>query len=154
MTHYQERLEQRITSATSLDVSYETGSHNYNKVGTTKVSDQFKSNIADTITRINNTDFGTRKDYAVKVAQFPLNAATVKFNTPADRIAAQGKMLVANVNTAQGESNGNEMYCIIRGGKITTFCFVKSYTSNQNGLAGKLRVDAVIKNLKNFKKNK
>ena len=154
MTHYKERLDQRINSVSSLDVSYETGNHNYTKVGTTKVSDQFKSNIQNIVEKINNTDFGTRKDYAVKVAQFPLNAATVKFNTPADRLAAQGKVLVANVHTAQGESNGNEMYCIIRGGKITTFCFVKSYTGNQNGLAGKLRVDAVIKNLKNFKKNK
>lgn len=155
MRHFKDRLLQRITSQTSLTVSYENreSAKRYSEVGTIKIGDSFKAQISSTVERIENTDFNTRKDYAVKVGQFPLNSATVKFNTNNDRINAQGKNLVASIVTSDGESNGNEIYCIIRGGEITTFCFVKSY-SGFSSLADKLRVDAVIKNLSKYKKNR
>jgi hypothetical protein len=156
MRHFKQRLDQRINLVSSLSVSYENrnSAERYTKVGTINVSDQFKAQINQVVDKIESTDFGTRKDYAIKVAQFPLNSATVRFNSDADKNAAYGKQLVANLETADGESNGNEIYCIVRNNEIATFCFVKSYTGNENGLLGKLRVDGIIKKLKNFKKNR
>lgn len=150
MRHFAERLDQRILSQTELDVCFETSTGVYTKVGTTKVSDLIKNQISTLVNKIDSMDFGNG-DYAVKVHQFGLNNATVKFSSTHASREAQGKRLVASVRTSNGESNGNEIYCIVRGGKIATFCFVKSYTGFNN-LAQKLRVDGIIKNLKNFKK--
>lgn len=151
MTHYKERLDQRINSLDSLPVSYETSTANYVEVGTFKITDLIKNQINTVVNNIENTKFRTNIDYAVKVTQFPLNSATVKFNSEESKREAQGKQLVASVIDSKGESNGNEVYAIVRGGNLTTFCFVKSYTGAQNGLQGKLRVDAIIKNLKNLR---
>ncbi len=156
MTHYQERLDQRINLITSLTVSYESRESvgRYNRVGTIKVSDTMKLQINNTVKQIESTSFNKNSDYAVKVTQLPLNNNTVQFDSEESKNSAKGKNLVASVVDGKGESNGNEIYAIIRGGVITTFCFVKSYTGNQNGLLGKLRVDGIIKKIKNYKKNR
>lgn len=149
MRHFTERLDQRILSQTELTVSYETTTGNYTEVGTIKVNDLIKNQITSTVAKIEATNFGTNRDYAVKVTQFQLS--TTKFNSESAKAEARGKQLVVSVVDGRGESNGNEVYCIVRGGNITTFCFVKSYTGFNN-LESKLRVDGIIKNLKNFKK--
>ncbi len=149
MKHFSERLDQRILSQSELDVSYETTIGNYTKVGTIKISDLIKNQIKQIVTDIENTNFPTNKDYAIKVTQFPLS--TTKFDSEVLKSELYGKQLVVSLTNDEGESNGNEIYCIVRGGNITTFCFVKSYTGYGN-LETKLRVDAIIKNLKNLKK--
>jgi hypothetical protein len=127
MKHFTERLDQRILTQSELPVSYETTTGNYTKVGTIKLNDLIKNQIKEIVTNIEQTNFPANKDYGIKVTQ-----------------------LVVSLTDDNGESNGNEIYCIVRGGNITTFCFVKSYTGYGN-LETKLRVDAIIKNLKNFK---
>ncbi len=149
MKHFSERLDQRILSQSELDVSYETTIGNYTKVGTIKINDLIKNQIKQIVTDIENTNFPTNKDYAIKVTQFPLS--TTKFDSEVLKSELYGKQLVVSLTNDEGESNGNEIYCIVRGGNITTFCFVKSYTGYGN-LETKLRVDAIIKNLKNLKK--
>lgn len=150
MKHFSERLDQRILTQTELPVSYETTTGVYTKVGTIKINDLIKTQIKEVITNIEKTNFPTNKDYAVKVTQFPLS--TTKFDSEATKLQSYGKQLVVSLTNDEGESNGNEIYCIVRGGNITTFCFVKSYTGYGN-LETKLRVDAIIKNLKNLKNN-
>ena len=83
MTHYQERLDQRINLIDSLTVSYESRESvgRYNRVGTIKVSDTMKLQINNTVKQIENTDFNKNSDYAVKVTQLPLNNNTVKFDS-------------------------------------------------------------------------
>ncbi len=149
MKHFSERLDQRILSQSELPVSYETTIGNYTKVGTIKINDLIKNQIKQIVTDIENTNFPTNKDYAIKVTQFPLS--TTKFDSEVLKSESYGKQLVVSLTNDEGESNGNEIYCIVRGGNITTFCFVKSYTGYGN-LETKLRVDAIIKNLKNLKK--
>ncbi len=149
MKHFSERLDQRILSQSELDVSYETTIGNYTKVGTIKISDLIKNQIKQIVTDIENTNFPTNKDYAIKVTQFPLS--TTKFDSETSKSESYGKQLVVSLTDDNGESNGNEIYCIVRGGNITTFCFVKSYTG-YGDLETKLRVDGIIKNLKNLKK--
>lgn len=148
MKHFTERLDQRILTQSELPVSYETTTGVYTKVGTIKLNDLIKNQIKQIVADIEKTNFPTNKDYAIKVTQFPL--ATTKFDSEASKSESYGKQLVVSLTNDEGESNGNEIYCIVRGGNITTFCFVKSYTGYGN-LETKLRVDAIIKNLKNFK---
>ncbi len=42
MTHFKQRLEERILNNTELNISVEGSNYNYHKVGTMKVTDLFK----------------------------------------------------------------------------------------------------------------
>ena len=151
MIHFKQRLEERILNNTELTISVEGSNYQYNKVGTMKVTDLFKKMVTDKVNQIDNTKFRTGKDFGVLVSQMGITPNLVKFDNEEIKRAVTGKTLVASVNTNNGESNGNQLYCIVRDNKITTFCLVKSYTCFNN-LADKLRVDAIIKNIKKYKK--
>lgn len=129
MTHSTERLAQRVLNVDTLNVVKETSTANYTKVGEYKVTDLIKSQISSKVDDIRNKDFGNR-DYGVLIHNF-------------------GK--VVSLHDSQGESNGDSLYAIVRNNEIFTICFVKSYTGF-NSLESKLRVDGIIKKLKNFKK--
>ena len=129
MIHSAERLAQRVLNVDTLDVVKETTTANYTKIGEYKVTDLIKSQIATKVDEIGNKDFGNR-DYGVLVHNF-------------------GK--VVSLHDSNGESNGDSLYAIVRNNEIFTICFVKSYTGF-NSLESKLRVDGIIKKLKNFKK--
>ena len=129
MTHSAERLAQRVLNVDTLDVVKETTTANYTKIGEYKVTDLIKNQISNKVDEIRNKDFGNR-DYAVLMYNF-------------------GK--VVSLHDYDGESNGDSLYAIVRNNEIFTICFVKSYTGF-GSLEAKLRVDGIIKKLKNFKK--
>lgn len=129
MTHANERLSQRVLNVDSLDVVKEISTANYTKVGEFKMTNILKTQISVKVEQIRNKDFGNR-DYGVLIHNF-------------------GK--VVSLKDSEGESNGDSLYAIVRNNSIFTICFVKSYTSF-NSLESKLRVDGIIKKLKNFKK--
>lgn len=129
MTHSAERLAQRVLNVDTLDVVKETTTANYTKIGEYKVTDLIKNQISNKVDEIRNKDFGNR-DYAVLMYNF-------------------GK--VVSLHDSDGESNGDSLYAIVRNNEIFTICFVKSYTGF-GSLEAKLRVDGIIKKLKNFKK--
>jgi len=129
MTHANERLSQRVLNVDTLDIVKEITTANYTKVGEFKMTNVLKSQISVKVERIRNKDFGNR-DYGVLIHNF-------------------GK--VVSLKDLEGESNGDSLYAIVRNNSIFTICFVKSYTSF-NSLESKLRVDGIIKKLKNFKK--
>ena len=129
MIHSAERLAQRVLNVDTLDVVKETTTANYTKIGEYKVTDLIKNQISNKVDEIRNKDFGNR-DYGVLIHNF-------------------GK--VVSLHDSNGESNGDSLYAIVRNNEIFTICFVKSYTGF-NSLESKLRVDGIIKKLKNFKK--
>ena len=129
MNHANERLTQRILNKTTLDVVKEGATAQYTKIGEYTITQLIKDQIVAKVDAIRAKDFGTR-DYGVLVHNF-------------------GK--VVSLHDSEGESNGDSVYAIVRNNEIFTICFVKSYTSF-NGLEDKLRVDGIIKKLKNFKK--
>ena len=129
MTHANERLSQRVLNVDTLDIVKETSTANYTKIGEFKMTDILKTQISVKVEQIRNKDFGNR-DYGVLIHNF-------------------GK--VVSLKDSEGESNGDSLYAIVRNNSIFTICFVKSYTSF-NSLESKLRVDGIIKKLKNFKK--
>jgi len=129
MNHSSLRLSQRVLNVDSLDVVKEVSTANYIKVGEFKLDNLLKKSISDKVEQIKAKDFGNR-DYAVLVHNF-------------------GK--IVSLHDSEGESNGDSLYAIVRNNEIHTTCFVKSYTG-YNSLETKLRVDGVIKKLKNFKK--
>lgn len=149
MTHSTQRLHERILSQSSINIKFETSTGNYTKVGDMKVTDLFKKNVTDKIERINNTNF-KGKDVAVLVSQMGINNNLINFDSKDAEMASKGKKLVASVVTSKGESNGDQLYAIVRGNKITTICMVKSYSGFKN-LAQKLRVNFVVKNLNKLK---
>ena len=130
MTHASQRLIERIVSQDTLDVVREGATASYTKVGEYKLTQLVKGQIVSKVDSIKSMDFGNR-DYGVLVHSF-------------------GK--VVRTPDMKSESNGDSLYAIVRGNEIFTICFVKSYSGFQNGLQGKLRVDGIIKKLKNFKK--
>tara|TARA_B100000767_G_C19464458_1_gene409423 strand:- start:147 stop:563 length:417 start_codon:yes stop_codon:yes gene_type:complete len=129
MNHSAERLTQRILNVDTLDIVKETSTAIYTKIGDFKMTDLIKTSIQEKVSQIRSKDFGNR-DYAILVHNF-------------------GK--VVSLHDSEGESNGDAFYAIVRNNDIHTMCFVKSYTG-YNSLETKLRVDGVIKKLKNFKK--
>ncbi len=149
MTHYKQRLEERILNNTEFNISVEGQTGVYQKVGTMKVTDLFKNMVTSKITQIENTNFGN-KDFGVLVSQMGINSNLVNFDSDTLKEVSKGKNLVASIITNNGESNGNQLYCIVRNNTICTFCLVKSY-SGFNSLADKLRVSSIIKNLNKFK---
>ena len=131
MSHASERLAQRVLNVDTLDVVKEVSRATYTKVGEFKVGDVLKQAIKAKVEQIRSKDFGNR-DYAVLTHNF-------------------GQ--VVSLQDSEGESNGDSLYAIVRNNEIHTMCFVKSYTGF-NSLEDKLRVDGVIKKLKNFKKDR
>lgn len=129
MNHSTQRLAQRVLNVDKLDVVKETSRAQYEKVGEFKMENLLKEAIKAKVDQIKNKDFGNR-DYAVLVHNF-------------------GK--VVSLHDSEGESNGDSLYCIVRGNEIHTTCFVKSYTGFKS-LEDKLRVDGIIKKLSKFKK--
>ena len=129
MNHSAERLTQRVLNVDTLDVVKETSTAVYNKIGDFKMTNLIKDSITKKVAEIRAKDFGNR-DYAVLVHNF-------------------GK--VVSLHDSDGESNGDSFYCIVRGNDIHTMCFVKSYTG-YSSLEDKLRVDGIVKKLKNFRK--
>lgn len=129
MNHASQRLIERIITQDTLDVVTEGSTAVYTKVGEYKLTQLIKDQISAKVEAINSMDFGNR-DYGVLVHSFGKVVRTPDHNS---------------------ESNGDALYCIVRNNEIFTICFVKSY-SGFNGLEGKLRVDGIVKKLKNFKK--
>jgi len=147
--HTNERIEQRLEALTSVDVKVESTTANYTKVGTIAISDSFKEQVKTKLEAISALKTRSNKSYAFMLGQ--LQMSLTKFDSEADKQSAKGKQLVASVHNSRGESQGTMYYAIVRDGVITTTCLVKPYTSVGNGLADKLRVDAVIKNINKFR---
>ncbi len=130
MNHGAQRLIERIVSQNTLDVIKEGSTASYTKVGEYNLTQLVKDQIVSKVDSIKSMDFGNR-DYAILVHNF-------------------GK--VVRTPDTRSESNGDALYAIVRSNEIFTICFVKSYSGFKNGLEGKLRVDGIVKKLKNFKK--
>ena len=130
MNHSSQRLIERIVSQNTLDVVKEGATASYTKVGEYSLTQLVKDQIASKVESIKSMDFGNR-DYGVLIHSF-------------------GK--VVRTPDMQSESNGDSLYAIVRNNEIFTICFVKSYSGFKNGLEDKLRVDGIVKKLKNFKK--
>ena len=128
-SHASQRLIERILSQKTLDIVKEGSIASYSKVGEYNLTQLVKSQITSKVESIKSMDFG-RKDYGVLIHNF-------------------GK--IVRTPDTRSESNGDSLYAIVRGNQIHTICFVKSY-SGFNGLEGKLRVDGIVKKLKNFRK--
>ena len=130
MNHASSRLIERIVSQNTLDVVKEGSTACYSKVGEYNLTQLVKDQIVSKVESIKSMDFGNR-DYAILVHNF-------------------GK--VVRTPDMKSESNGDSLYAVVRNNEIFTICFVKSYSGFKNGLEGKLRVDGIVKKLKNFKK--
>lgn len=149
--HTSERIEERLEALRGLEVKVESSREvgKYLKVGTIPLTDSFKSQVKEKLEAISALKMRSNKSYAFMLGQ--LQMSTTIFHGESSKLTAKGKQLVASIHNIRGESQGTAYYAIVRDNVVTTTCLVKPYTSVGNGIADKLRVDAVIKNLKKFR---
>ena len=146
MTHSQQRLNERILTADTVQVAIEGATAQYAQVGTFTITAQMKEAIEAKLDELEAAKIPANKSYGICLYKFQLNSNTVNFTSPKAKEAAKGKTLVITGH----KSNGNDFYAIVRGGNVTTDCFVKSYTGFGT-IADKLRVDYTPKNIKNIR---
>lgn len=138
MEHYKERLLERILDKEVFHVGFEKGVGQYEMVGTLDIPVKEKATIQQRVNIIKNVKFDKGVDIGYKLHEVSFN--DVDFYDDETEEWSEGKTLV--VVDEETESNGNLIYGIIRNNKLTTICFVKSYTGKAD-LTKKLRVDKI-----------
>ena len=134
--HYKDRLLQRIEEKETFQVGFEKSIGKYEIVGTLNISELDKSNIKQKVNIANNVRFDNNVHIGYKL--YEVSFKDVDFYDDETEEWSIGKTLV--IVDEDSNSNGNLIYAIIRNNKLTTICFVKSYTGTED-LKEKLRVD-------------
>ena len=142
--HYAERLYDRFLNQTTLTVGYEIPGSvgEYEEVGTYILSPEIKDSMLDNIKEVENYSFPQAKSYGVQLAYILIDKNKVTYFDEDLKNKAKSHTLV--FVDRKTESNGNVVYAIIRGNKIITIYFAKSYVTQS---PEKLKVDGIIKNI-------
>lgn len=146
--HYEERFYDRFLNRDQHIVGYEIeGSRGeYREVGTYVLPDLVKNQILENAKIIEGYNFPKNKSYGVQLVNIIIDRNRVQYFDPQSKLDAQGKSLIFVDEST--ESNGNLIFAIIRENEIKTIYFAKNYVPQD---ANKLRVDAIIKNMKVIK---
>jgi len=142
--HYIERLYDRFINKDILEVGYEIPGKvgEYIAVGTYKIPKNIKDIISQNAGIVEKYNFPKNKSYGIKIASILINKNDVNYYDENLKNEAKNKTLV--FLDSETNSNGNEVYLIVRGNTITTIYFAKNYVSQD---ATKMRVDAIVKNI-------
>jgi hypothetical protein len=146
--HYEERLFERFLNKKILIVGYEIEGTKgqYKEIGTYVLPDIVKNGIIENATLIENYNFPKNKSYGVQLANIVIDRNRVEYFDLQSKLDSQNKSLI--FIDKDTESNGNLIFAIIRQNEIRTIYFAKSYVPQDTA---KLRVDAIIKNMKVIK---
>lgn len=147
-THYKERLFTRFINKTNLKVGYEIKGTfgEYVPVGTYTIPEHIKSEIIKTTNLVETHVFSPNKSYGVKIASFDIDKSKIVFINDECRFDSAGKDIV--FLDSETQSNGNEIYLIIRNCEIKTIFFAKNYVAQNEK---KMRVDFIINNINTYK---
>lgn len=140
--HSRERLFERFLNRNSIPVGYEKDGSvgEYKTVGTYSLSDVEKESIKNRFKVIEDYKFPENEDFGVKLTYIKINPDKINFYSEDDKNDSTGKnLLFVDEKT---NSNGNEIYVIIRRNEIHTIYFAKNYIQQTKE---KLRVDKIIK---------
>lgn len=146
--HLLTRFTSRILNADVVLVGYELDGSvgQYKIVGTYKIPQLVKTQIEDNIRKVANTNFAKNSDYGVQIGYIPIQPQAVQF-THGSLDECKGRTLV--IVDEGSNSNGNVVYLIVRQDVGTTVYFGKNYVPQTTQ---KMKVDAIIKNIDNYKK--
>lgn len=150
--HYSKRVFDRLINVSKITVGYEIrGTYGqYKEVGLYVLPEDIKKRIVENTKIVENYDFNPNKSYAVKISDIPINYNKIEFSSKElmqDVLRNKPTLLFLDYLT---ESNGNQLYAIIRENKITTAFFAKSYSLKN--IESKMRVDEFIRNAEMLKK--
>lgn len=142
--HYMERLYDRFINKETLEVGYEILGKvgEYIPVGTYKIPNNIKEIIKRNAGIVEKYNFPRNKSYGIKIVSIIIDKNTVQYYDENLKNEAKNKNLV--FLDSETNSNGNEVYLIVRSNNITTIYFAKNYVSQD---VAKMRVDAIIKNI-------
>ena len=141
--HSLERLKDRFIDKKQLIVGYELEDSigEYKTLGTYNLSNDEKEDIIRKYNFISNYQFSPEKSYGIRLAYLNIDPKKINFFSDEDKKdSINKKLLFVDENT---NSNGNEIYAIVRENVITTIYFAKNYIPQTTS---KLRVDNIIKN--------
>jgi len=140
--HSKERLFERFLNRNNIPVGYEKKGSvgEYKAVGTYSLSDEEKESIKNKYKIIEDYKFPENEDFGIKLTYIKIDPSKISFYSEDDEMDSLGKnLLFVDEKT---NSNGNEIYVIIRRNEIHTIYFAKNYIQQTKE---KLRVDRIIK---------
>jgi hypothetical protein len=140
--HYRERLYDRFLNRDKLDVGYEVSNGIYETVGTYIIPPDKKSIILENAKVVENYNFPKNKSIGVQIAYIIIDKNKVQYfdNDTQNQLINKNLVFV----DSQTNSNGNEVYIIVRNNEVLTVYFAKSYIKQD---ANKLNVDVIVKNI-------
>jgi hypothetical protein len=141
--HSLERLKYRFVDKKNLIVGYELEDSigDYKTLGTYSLNDDEKEEIVRKYKFIENYNFSPQESYGVRLTSLNIDPKRIKFFSDEDKKESINKKLLFVDEITN--SNGNEIYAIIRDNVIATIYFAKNYIPQNTR---KLRVDNIIKN--------
>lgn len=152
--HYTKRVIGRFVTPDKITVGYEIPNSYgmYEEVGTYIIPQELKNSVIENTQIVEDYKFPANKSYAIKIADIYIDKNKVNYFTESLKNKALNgskKLLFLDKET---DSNGDQIYAVIRDNKITTAFFGKSYSMKD--IKGKMRVDVFINNIKDFVKEK
>lgn len=140
--HFFERLNDRIIKKDFLNVGFEIKGSvgKYKKVGKIRLTSSQKNDLLSNIELIQRTIFNDSKSYAIELINFNIyHEDVIFFDEELDYESEDKNLVVVDEET---QSNGDIIYVIIRGNKVITTYFGKSYVPQTTE---KMRVDEILK---------
>jgi len=141
--HSLDRLSERFIDRENLQVGYEKEGSvgEYKTIGTYNLSDGEKESIKKKYKFIEDYKFPEDEDFGIRLTYIKINPDEINYYSEEDKVDSLGKnLLFVDEKT---NSNGNEIYVIIRRNEIQTIYFAKNYIQQTKE---KLRVDRIVKN--------
>lgn len=141
--HSLDRLSERFLDRKNIPVGYEKKGSvgEYKTVGTYNLSDGEKESIKKKYKFIEDYKFPEDEDFGIRLTYIKISPDEINYHSEEDKVDSLGKnLLFVDEKT---NSNGNEIYVIIRRNEIQTIYFAKNYIQQTKE---KLRVDRIVKN--------
>lgn len=154
--HFTERVIDRFLTPDYVTVGYEIPGRigEYEEVGRYKLPEDIKMKVKEVSDLIQKYNFPKSKSYAIKITDIPIDKNKVEYNYDFNKEYVFTKNPILLFVDKVTNSNGNQIYAIIRANAIETAFFAKSYSMGNVDPKDKMRVDVFIKNLDIIKQNK
>jgi len=145
--HYTTRVFDRLVNLSQINVGYEiSGTYGeYTEVGTYALPLDLKSRIIENTKIIENYNFPRNKSYAIKISDISIDLNKINYSSDLYKQYVLKNKPTLLFLDSYTNSNGNQLYAIIRDNKITTAFFGKSYS--MHNIQQKMNVDVFIKNM-------
>jgi len=152
--HYEVRVFNRLVNQDEITVGYEIPGTvgEYNEVGLYALPKELKNKIIENTKIVEDYNFPKNKSYAVKISDIPIDSNQIKYFSEQEKqdvLRTRPTMLFIDKET---NSNGNQLYAVVRDNQIVTAFFGKSYS--MKNIIEKMRVDVFVKNIDLIKQKK